>query len=148
MEMIYFVGVAVVMVIAALMECVNTLYKLKVEAFGKNETWRQALENITACVAPFAPHMAEELWQQLGHSVSIHLDSWPKWDEKYLVTDTITVAIQVNGKLRGQVEVAADADEKTVTAAARSQEKVAAHLEGREPRKTIYVPGKLVNFVV
>ena len=134
--------------IAALMEYVNTLYKLKTEAFGKNESWQQALGSAAACVAPFAPHIADELWQQLGFSSSVHIDSWPSYDEKYLTEDTITVVIQVNGKLRGKIRIAADADKEEVIKSARANEKAAAYLTGKEPRKTIYVPGKLVNFVV
>ncbi len=134
--------------IAAAMACLNDFYKLKAEAFGHAETWQAALENLVACVAPFAPHIAEELWQQLGHSTSVHKDSWPKFDEKYLATDKVTMVIQVNGKLRGQIEVSADADEETVVREAKADEKVATHLKDQSIRKTIYVPGKLVNFVV
>ena len=134
--------------IAALMECTNSLYKLKSEALARHESWLEALRIVIACVAPFAPHMAEELWQQLGHSTSVHSDSWPKYDEKYLATDTITVAVQVNGKLRSQVVTPADADEQAVVEAAKTNEKVASYLSGKEIRKTIYVPGRLVNFVV
>jgi leucyl-tRNA synthetase len=134
--------------IAALMECTNTFYKLKTESFGKNDVWQQALENMVACVAPFAPHMADELWQQLGHSSSVHIDTWPKYDEKYLATDTVTIVIQVNGKLRGEIQAAADAPEEEIIKAAKANEKAAAYLDGKDPRKTIYVPGKLVNFVL
>ena len=134
--------------IAALMECVNTFYKLKTEAFGKNKIWQQALESTTACVAPFAPHIGDELWQQLGHSLTVHIDNWPEWEERHMLTDTITVAIQVNGKLRGQVVVDAEADEETVVAVAKGNEKVTGYLKGKKLRKTVYVPGKLVNFVV
>jgi leucyl-tRNA synthetase len=134
--------------IAAAMACVNELYKLKAVAFSQNETWRAALEAIVACVGPFAPHISEELWHQLGHSTTVHKDSWPKFDEKYLVQDQVTIAVQINGKLRGEVQVAADADQAVVEAAAKADSKVAAHLEGQSIKKTIVVPGKLVNFVV
>jgi leucyl-tRNA synthetase len=133
--------------IAAAMTNVNDLYRLKKVAFGKSEAWQQALENLVACVAPFAPHTAEELWHQLGHDSSVHIDSWPAWDNQYLVQDTMTIAVQVNGKLRGEVEVAADASEQDVVAAAKANEKVAVYLTS-DPKKTIYVPKKLVNFVV
>ncbi len=134
--------------IAAMMGCVNDLYKLKEPGFGNREVWQQALEAMVAMVAPFAPHIAEELWFCLGHSTSVHRDSWPKYDEKYLASDTATVAVQVNGKLRGQVEVAADADEAAVTEAAKASENVHAHIEGKAIVKTIYVPGKILNLVV
>jgi leucyl-tRNA synthetase len=106
------------------------------------------LESMTACVAPFAPHTSDELWQQLGHSVSIHHDSWPKYDEQYLVSDTITIAVQVNGKVRATIEVTTEATEETIVDSAKADPKVQAHLQQKEVRKTIYVPQKLVNFVV
>lgn len=134
--------------IAAAMTCINDLYRLKTEHFVKHAVWHEALENLVACIAPFAPHASEDLWHQLGHSSSIHHDSWPKHDEKYLAQDIITIAVQVNGRLRGEVEVAAKADKDEVIIAAKADEKVAGYLEGNEIRKTIYVPGKLVNFVI
>lgn len=134
--------------IAAAMACTNELYKLKTIAFGKNDTWQEALEGLVACIAPFAPHTSEELWHQLGHSSTVHKDSWPKFNDKYLVSDEITIAVQVNGKLRGEVVVAADNAEADITAKAQELDKVVTHLDGKPIKKTIYVPGKLVNFVV
>ena len=134
--------------IAALMECVNDLYKIKAEDNYESKEWRWSIETLLQLLAPFAPHITEELWQQLGHKESIHLSQWPKYDEKYLVRDTITIAIQVNGKLRGEVESAPDASEDAVVKTAKAHQKVATHLDGKPIRKTIYVPGKLVNFVV
>ncbi len=134
--------------IAALMECVNDLYKLKAEAGFDDKEWRWALETLLQLLAPFAPHISEELWQQLGHKESIHLSQWPSYDEKYLTQDTVTIAIQVNGKLRGEVQVATDASEDKVIKAAKANKKVATYLEAKEIRKTIYVPGKLVSFVI
>jgi leucyl-tRNA synthetase len=134
--------------IAAGMACTNDLYKLKTKNFGKNETWQSSLESLVACIAPFVPHMADELWMQLGHSTSIHKDTWPKYDEKYLAQDTITIAIQVNGKVRGQIEVSPDASEQEVVDHAKAEKKAASYLEGKDIKKSIYVPGRLVNFVV
>lgn len=134
--------------IAAMMECTNTLYKLKANYFGQSKTWHRALIYVVACMAPFAPHASEELWHQLGHSTTVHKDSWPTWNEAYLATDMITIAVQVNGKLRGQIVVAADSDEDAIVAAAKAEPKVASYL-GKQPiRKQIYVPGRLVNLVV
>jgi leucyl-tRNA synthetase len=133
--------------IAAAMACVNDFYKLKAGTFGKNEVWQTALESLAACSAPFAPHIAEELWQQLGHSTSVHKDSWPEYDEKYLLQDKMTIVIQVNGKLRGEIEIETNADEATIVEAAKAHEKVASYLD-KTIRKTVYVPGKLVNFVL
>jgi leucyl-tRNA synthetase len=134
--------------IAAQMELVNELYRLKtVDNYG-SEDWRWACETLLQLLAPFAPHITEELWHELGHTDSIHTSSWPQLDKKYLISDTITIAVQVNGKLRGQVEVAADADEQSVVAAAQADKKIAAYLQDKQLRKTIYVPGRLVNFVL
>lgn len=134
--------------IAAAMGALNDLYKLKAEALGKNDAWQQALEAAIACVAPFAPHASEELWFQMGHSSSVHKDTWPAFDETYLAQDTITVAVQVNGKLRGEIQVAAHEAEDAVVEAAQTNDKVKAHLDGHEVVKTIYIPGKIVNIVV
>jgi leucyl-tRNA synthetase len=134
--------------IAAAMEAVNSLYKLKVDHLAKNEVWLQALEAVVACVAPFAPHISEELWHELGHSSSVHRDSWPNWDESALASDTVTVAVQVNGKVRGEVELAPDASEEDAVAAAKDSARVKAHVGGHEIVKTIYVPGKILNIVV
>lgn len=133
--------------IAALMEVTNDLYSLKTKGFGDKTDWRFAVESLVMMVAPFAPHMAEELWQDLDHETSVNVDNWPKWDEKYLEQDTVTIAVQVNGKLRGEIEVAADASEEEVKSAALAQENVAKHLDNKKPTKVIYVPGRLVNVV-
>jgi len=132
--------------IAAMMECLNDLYKLRPVA--QNDAWRQALESLVTCVAPFAPFIADELWQQLGHSSSVHKDSWPKWDEKYLTSDKVTIAVQVNGKLRGQIEAPTDADEAAIVKIAEDSDRIKTHLEGKSIVKTIYVPGKILNLVV
>jgi leucine--tRNA ligase len=135
--------------VAAMMEMVNGLYKLK-ETHGMQatETWQFALESLLQILAPFAPHITEELWQELGHSDTIHVDHWPKWDEKYLVSDVMTIIVQVNGKLRSRLELPADADKETIEQRALDDEKVRAYLDARTPKKVIYVPGKLVNIVV
>jgi leucyl-tRNA synthetase len=134
--------------IAAAMTCTNELYKLKTEAFGTHEAWQEALEALVACIAPFAPHTAEDLWFQLGHSASVHRDSWPKYNEKYLAADTVTIAVQVNGKLRSTVQAPADADEAKTVELAKAETKLAGYLDGKQVVKTIYVPGKLLSFVV
>ncbi|HEX5744093.1 MAG TPA: class I tRNA ligase family protein, partial [Candidatus Saccharimonadales bacterium] len=134
--------------IAAQMELVNELYRHKAADDYSSKDWPWALETLLQLLAPFAPHIAEELWQQLGHEDSIHASEWPRHQEKYLAQDEVTIAIQVNGKLRGEVRVPAGADEDAVVSAAKAEAKVAAHLKGKSVLKTIYVPGKLVNFVV
>lgn len=134
--------------IAAQMELVNGLYRLKARDSYASTDWPWAIAVLLQLLAPFAPHIAEELWHQIGREGSVHTGGWPVHDEEYLTEDTVTIAIQVNGKLRGEVSVGADADKDTVLAAARAHGKAAAHLGGKQPRKTVYVPGKLVNFVV
>lgn len=134
--------------IAALMEHVNELYKLKAEhGFASSKQWGQSIATLLQLLAPFAPHITDELWEQIGNTESIHLSQWPMHDDAYLVSDVMTIAIQVNGKLRGEVEVATDDTEDAIVAAAQSDVKVASHLEGKTIRKTIYVKGKIVNFV-
>ncbi len=135
--------------VAAMMEMVNGLYKFK-ESHGMqvSETWRFTLESLLQILAPFAPHITEELWQELGHTDTIHVNHWPKWDEQYLVSDVMTIIVQVNGKLRSKLELPTDIDQQGVEAAALADEKVCSYLDTRTPKKVIYVPGKLVNIVV
>jgi leucyl-tRNA synthetase len=136
--------------IAAMMEALNGLYAAKTAApFAKAPAaWRQAIETLLQLLAPFAPHITEELWAQLGHTDSIHTSMWPTYDEQYLMSDTMTIAIQVNGKVRAEIEVPSDAAEADVVQTAQKDEKVANYLGGKAIKKTIYVPGKLISFVV
>lgn len=134
--------------IAAMMEYLNTLSKAKAEGFGKSGVWQVALESLVACLAPFAPHIAEELWHDLGHSTTVHIDTWPEWWEEYLVADTIKIAVQVNGKLKSEIEVASDADKDAVLSLAKADKKVATAIGDNKFKKEIYVPGRIVNFVV
>lgn len=133
--------------IAALMEYVNDLYKLKVDGFS-TDTWHEALSVLVQLVAPFAPHMAEELWQQLGHDDLIQRTMWPGWDDDLIQDDTMTIIVQVNGKLRAKLEVAKDIAAEDIQQQALANDHVQTFVEGKEPKKIIYVPGKLVNIVV
>lgn len=135
--------------IAALMKATNDLYLAKAkDGFGAKKDWQFVLESLVMMVAPFAPHAAEELWHQLGHQDSVHVGHWPMWDETYLAADAVAIAVQINGKLRATIEVPSDAPEADIVAAAQADEKVASHIGGHEIKKTIYVAGKLVSFVV
>lgn len=134
--------------ISAAMTAVNDLYKIKAVSLQQCPEWREAVEALVACVAPFAPHISEELWQQLGHQSSVHADSWPEFDPEQLVTETVTYAVQVNGKVRGEISVAPDTDKDTIISAAQSDAKIAAWLEDTNIKKTIFVAGRLINFVV
>lgn len=135
--------------IAAMMKCVNDLYELKAkDAYADRANWQFALESLVALVAPFAPHIADELWHDLGRSTSVQRDNWPIFDEAYCVSDTVTLAVQVNGKLRGTVTVAVDVDEATSVEAAKADAKVASYLAEGTILKTIHVKNKLISFVV
>jgi len=109
---------------------------------------RSVAKPFTLLLAPLAPHMAEELWQKLGHESSLAYEPWPAADAKWLVEDTINIAVQVNGKVRGTISVSADASKEDIIAAGREEENVARHLDGKDIRREIYVPGRLVNIVV
>ncbi|MGO9350920.1 MAG: leucine--tRNA ligase [Mycobacterium sp.] len=109
---------------------------------------RAAVEPLVLMLAPLAPHLAEELWLRLGHTTSLAHGPFPESDPAYLVDDTVEYPVQVNGKVRGRVMVAADADDDTVKAAALADDKVQAFLAGAAPRKVIVVAGRLVNLVV
>jgi leucyl-tRNA synthetase len=111
-------------------------------------SWRAGVDRLLLHTAPMAPHIAEELWHRAGHSGSIHTELNPEFDESLTISYTITLAIQVQGKLRDQIEVPADIDEDRAVAAAKTSDNVTRHLEGMDIVKAIYVPGRLVNFVV
>ncbi len=99
-------------------------------------------------LAPLIPHVAEEIWQTLGFKESIFKSQWPKVDDSALVSQTITMAVQINGKVRGQIDIAPDADSATALSAAKASESVVRHLDGKTVVKEIYIPGKILNIVV
>ena len=109
---------------------------------------RELAENFVLMLAPFAPHLAEELWEHLGHHKSLARRPWPTYDPAKLVDSTIEVPVQINGKVRDKIMIAADADESTVFAAAEAAERVRSWTEGKTIKKRLYVPKKLVNLVV
>jgi leucyl-tRNA synthetase len=129
---------------AKLIELNNHLTK----TYGSTGVPRSVAEPLVLMMAPLTPHIAEELWFLLGHEDSLTYAPFPVADERYLVAETVEYPIQVNGKVRSRVTVPADADREALQAAALADEKVAAALDGREPRKVIVVPGRLVNVVV
>lgn len=132
--------------IASMMEYVNELYKFKTSGFSE-EAWRDALVTLVQLIEPFAPHIANELWEQLGNEGFVQQATWPVWDETLIVEDVITIAVQVNGKLRGEIQVGKDTDPEVIKGQALAHENVAKFLDG-EPKKVIYVPGRLVSVVV
>lgn len=128
---------------AKLIEYTNHLTKAHRDAVP-----RAAVEPLVLMLGPLAPHLAEELWARLGHATSLAHGPFPQADPSYLVEDTVEYPVQVNGKVRGRVVVAADADEESLKAAALADDKVQAFLAGATPRKVIVVAGRLVNLVV
>ena len=135
--------------VASMMEMVNGLYKIKEShGIGASDEWRFALESLIQILAPFAPHITEELWREMGHNDTVHVSHWPKWDEKYLKSSVMTIIVQVNGKLRAKLELPSDMDKQSVEAAALADENVQKFTNNKPPKKMVYVPGKLVNIVV
>ncbi len=110
--------------------------------------YAEGIETLMLLLAPFAPHIAEELWQMTGHTESVHTQGWPKADPAALVADEITLVIQVLGKTRGTIQVPAQADKQALEQYARDSEVAQRFIGGKEIKKVIVVPGKLVNFVV
>ena len=107
----------------------------------------EALNPFVRILSAYAPHLAEELWSRLGHERLVCLESWPSWDEAFCRDDMITIVLQVNGKRRGELRVARDTGRKTLERLALESDRVQKHLAGREPRKVILVPNRLVNIV-
>lgn len=130
--------------IAAQMELVNELYKLKLDGFSKS--WEFTIDSMIKLLQPLAPHMTAELWQQLGHTTQLDYETWPAWDESSIVSDTMTIIVQVNGKLRAKLQVGVDAEEESIKNLALADENVKKFVRG-EPKRVIYIPGKLVNVV-
>jgi leucyl-tRNA synthetase len=127
--------------IAAMMEFVNHLTKLEVRP-------RSLLEPLVLMLAPFAPHLAEELWSALGHKETLAYEPWPKYNPALIKEDEVEIPVQINGKLRGKVTVPAGTNEETLRVTALADERISAQIAGKQIRKVIVVPGKLVNIVI
>jgi leucyl-tRNA synthetase len=136
--------------IAAIMELVNHIYQTKdgVEATSQAKSvWREIVEALIVLLSPFCPHIAEELWEALGHKESVIKVPWPQYDHAAIVEEEIIVVVQVNGKLRDRLLIPVSAKEERVKEMALASPKVRRHIEGKEVTKTIFVPKKLVNIV-
>ena len=133
--------------IASLMEFSNALG----EAWGEQSIdaalWSECLAHLALLMAPIAPFLAEEIWERLGNEYSVHRQPWPKWDANLAADETITLVVQVNGRLRDRIQTPADITEEDARALALSSERTKAHTAGKTVRRVIYVPGKLVNVV-
>ncbi|MBI3743022.1 MAG: leucine--tRNA ligase [Chloroflexi bacterium] len=134
--------------IAALMEFTNHLGKAWDAKNVDRDSWRDAISTLLLMVAPTTPHLAEELWARTGHAYSVHQQPWPKYDESLARDREVTLVVQVNGKLRDKLTVAPDISEAEATRLALASDKVKASMDGKQVRKVVYVPGKLVNVVV
>ena len=130
-------------IVSTLMESTNKLLDV---AKKEGALSKATLDTMAVMLAPFAPHIAEELWQELGHEGSVFAAGWPKADESKLVQDTVEIALQIGGKLRGTMEISKDAAKEDVLAQAK--EVLASKIEGKTVVKEIYVPGKIVNLIV
>ena len=133
--------------IARLMEFTNTLQKTKrTPAYG-TDAWDEAIETLLLLMAPSCPAITEELWMRIGRTYSIHEQSWPDFDPDLAAEEMITLVVQVNGKLRARMEVPTDITEDEAKEAALTDENVQRHLEDKDVKQLIYVPGRLVNVV-
>jgi leucyl-tRNA synthetase len=117
------------------------------EAYKQTELSKEYMEGFVKLLSPVAPHLAEELWEKLGHSGTISYESWPTYDESKLVEDEVEIVVQLNGKVKAKLLVPASASKEQMEEIALSDESVKEQIEGKTVRKVIAVPGKLVNIV-
>jgi len=134
--------------VAALMECSNALQRARERGAASGAEWAPALRILVLMLAPFVPHLAEELWSRLGQPYSIHQQPWPEWDPAAVREDLVTLVLQVNGRVRDRVQVPPDLDDARLRETAFASEKVRKFIDGMQVRDVIVVPGKLVNVVV
>lgn len=134
--------------ISSIMELVNELYKYKEKKDINIPLLQEAISDVVIMLAPFTPHICEEMWEGMGHKESLTKVSWPVFDEKAMIKDTIEVVVQINGKLKERLNVANGISKEELTDIVMANEGVKAHIEGKTIIKTIAVPGKLVNIVV
>ena len=132
--------------IAAVMELVNAIYSFKSRQENPG-VLREALETVVSLLNPFVPHICEELWLLMGHQQGVESSGWPVCDESALVSEEITMVVQVNGKVRGKITVAVAADAASIEAEALSEPNVQRFIEGKQLRKVVVVPGRLINIV-
>ena len=134
--------------VARLRELTNALADIPADGAGAGWALREGLETLVQMIGPMLPHLGEELWSELGHDDLLTDVAWPAADPALLVEDSVTVAVQVNGKLRGTIDLPKDVDAKIAEAAALALDLVQAQLDGRPPRKVVVVPNRIVNVVV
>ncbi len=134
--------------IAAMMELSNFLGKAKRSPVYNTPEWKTALETFNTMLAPYAPHIAEEIWNKTGHTNSVHLEYWRSFDSSKLVKDSFELVIQVNGKVRGKTQAPSQITQAEAIALARGLESIKPYVDGKETVKEIYITGRLVNIVI
>jgi leucyl-tRNA synthetase len=134
--------------VAALMEYTNYLVKAKETSVTQSEAWEEAIDTLLILIAPSFPHISEELWSRTGRSYSIHQQAWPEWKPELAAEETITIVVQINGKVRDRFDAPVDIGQEEVKAQALATPGAQKHMGGKQPLKVIYVPGRLVNIVV
>jgi leucyl-tRNA synthetase len=134
--------------VAASMELLNAINRFEDDSERGRAVEREALEAVVLMLSPIVPHICHALWAHLGHASAVIDQSWPAVDESALERDLVEIVIQVNGKLRGKISVAADADKASIIEQALADPNAQRFIDGGEIRKTIVVPGRLVNIVV
>jgi leucyl-tRNA synthetase len=133
--------------VAAIMELRNELIEVRRNANTETSAWNEAIDHLLLLLSPIAPHITEELWERRGKPYSIHQQPWPSWDKQIAKEETVTLVVQVNGRVRDKILVSAGNDEEELKEIALASEKVKKWLEGNAPRKVIVVRGRLVNIV-
>ncbi len=134
--------------ISSIMELVNVMYKYKNSKEFNLPLFNKAIETLVIVLSPFTPHICEELWNMLGHEDRLYNKEWPSFDESALVLDEVEVVVQINGKLKDRLKLPNDSSKEVTEEAARNQDKIKEELEGKELIKLIFVPNKIINFVV
>jgi leucyl-tRNA synthetase len=134
--------------VAAIMELRNELFEVRRNSNAEASAWNEAVDHLLLLLSPIAPHITEELWERRGKPYSIHQQPWPDWDEQIAREETVTLVVQVNGRVRDKILVSAGNDEAKLKEIALASEKVKKWLEGNAPRKVIVVRGRLVNIVL
>ena len=133
--------------IAAMMELTNLMQRVWEDNTASAKAWSEARKFMLVLLAPIAPHLAEELWEQLGERRSVHLQSFPEWDDDLAAEETVTLVVQVDGRVRDRLPVAPDLSEDEAKGSRWRRPNVQRHLGARRSRRPLYVPGRLLNFV-
>jgi leucyl-tRNA synthetase len=133
--------------VAAIMEHRNSITDAQRAKNVSLDVWNEAVDSLLLVLAPIAPHITEELWAQRGHEYSVHQQPWPEWDAEVAKEESITLVVQINGKVRDKIETDAGQDDEVLKEIAMASEKVQGWLDGKPPRKVIVVKGRLVNIV-